>query len=191
MTKLAWQVARAERCPRARPAQLDRLDDRDVGAVPRPARRAVPRGADRHPRTRRVAACRPPARSTTIEDLGNDVLAVLDELGADRVHLAGLSLGAMTGMWLAIHHPERIPRLALLCTSAYLPPEQAWLDRAETVRRDGMAAIADERVRFWVTPQLAESNPALMARLRAMIISVDAESYAQCCEAIAGDGSTG
>jgi 3-oxoadipate enol-lactonase / 4-carboxymuconolactone decarboxylase len=123
--------------------------------------------------------------STTIEDLGRDVLAVLDELSTDRVHLAGLSLGGMTAIWIAIHHPERIARLALLCTSSHVPPARSWLDRAATVRRDGMAAIAEERVRLWVTPAFAAANPDVVARFRAMIVAVDAESYAQCCEAIA------
>ena len=126
-----------------------------------------------------------PGGSTTLADLGHDVLAVLDELGVERAHFAGLSLGGMTAMWLAIHHPQRVARLALLCTSAYLPPAQAWLDRAASVRRDGMAAIADERVRLWVTPPLAGRDPELVIRLRTMIAGVDAESYAQCCEAIA------
>jgi 3-oxoadipate enol-lactonase / 4-carboxymuconolactone decarboxylase len=119
-------------------------------------------------------------------DLGADVVAVLDELGLGRVHLAGLSLGGMTAMWLAIHHPERVGRLALLCTSAYLPPAQRWLDRAATVRADGMDAIADAVVAGWITPPLAARDLALVARLRGMLTSVDAESYAQCCEAIAG-----
>jgi 3-oxoadipate enol-lactonase / 4-carboxymuconolactone decarboxylase len=125
-------------------------------------------------------------RGAQIADLGADVLAVLDELGLGRVHLAGLSLGGMTAMWLAIHHPDRVGRLALLCTSAYLPPAQRWLDRAATVRADGMDAIADAVVAGWITPPLAARDPALVARLRGMLTSVDAESYAQCCEAIAG-----
>lgn len=120
-----------------------------------------------------------------VADLGGDVLAVLDRLDADRVHLAGLSLGAMTGMWLAAHHPHRIARLALLCTSAHLPPASAWLDRAAAVRSDGMGSIATTVVQRWVTPGLAARDPELLAHLEAMLIATDAESYAQCCEAIA------
>jgi 3-oxoadipate enol-lactonase/4-carboxymuconolactone decarboxylase len=127
----------------------------------------------------------PTGQSPDIADLGRDVLALLDRLDAPRVHLAGLSLGGMTAMWLAAHHPERIARLALLCTSAHLPPKQGWLERANTVRRHGMSAIADAVVARWTTPGLAERDPDLVARLVAMLTSVDPESYAQCCEAIA------
>jgi 3-oxoadipate enol-lactonase/4-carboxymuconolactone decarboxylase len=121
----------------------------------------------------------------TIADLGADIIEVLDHLGLQRVHLAGVSLGGMTGMWLAIHHPDRIARLALLATSAHLPPAEGWLDRAATVRADGMAAVADAVVARWLTADLAKRDPELVTRLRDMVSSIDAESYAQCCEAIA------
>lgn len=40
----------------------------------------------------------------TIDDLVNDVLALLDHLGLRRVHFVGLSLGGMTGLRLAARH---------------------------------------------------------------------------------------
>src|ERR1700754_4416007 len=52
-----------------------------------------------------------------IEDVGRDVLDLLDHLEIERAHFAGLSLGGMTGQWLAINAPERLDRLVLLCTS--------------------------------------------------------------------------
>jgi 3-oxoadipate enol-lactonase / 4-carboxymuconolactone decarboxylase len=127
----------------------------------------------------------PAGRRCAVADIAGDVLAVLEELRLERVHLAGLSLGGMTGMWLAVHRPERISRLALLCTSAYLPPAGGWRDRAAVVRAEGTRAIADAVVARWVTPELAGRDPELVGQLRTMLSSVDAESYAQCCEAIA------
>ncbi len=103
-----------------------------------------------------------------------------------RVDVAGLSLGGMVGMWLAAHRPERIGRLALLCTGAYLPFGQNYAERAGTVRERGLALIADAVVGRWVTPALAERDPDVVQRLTAMLVATDAESYAQCCEAIAG-----
>ena len=130
------------------------------------------------------SAAAPAGLPCSMADLSRDVLGVLDRLGAARVHLAGLSLGGMIAMWLAVHHPERVCRLALLCTSAHLPPAQGWTDRAATVRAAGMAAIADAVLARWTTPGLAARDPVLVAGLRAMFIATDAESYAQCCEAI-------
>ncbi len=127
----------------------------------------------------------PAGTPCSIADLGADVLQVLDDLSLERVHLAGLSLGGMTAMWLAIHRPDRVGRLALLCTSAQLGPAQSWLDRAATVRSGGMEAIAATVVARWITPQMAERDVELETLLSEMVRSVDPESYAQCCEAIA------
>jgi 3-oxoadipate enol-lactonase/4-carboxymuconolactone decarboxylase len=126
-----------------------------------------------------------PGTQLTLADLGADVLAVLDELGLQRVHLAGLSLGGMTAMWLAARHPERVDRLALLCTSAYLPPASNWLERAAVVRATGMTAIHDAVITRWITPGLAARDDNLVTRLSDMLAATDAESYAQCCEAVA------
>ena len=128
----------------------------------------------------------PPGTSCTLADLGRDVLDVLDELGIERAHIAGLSLGGITALWLAIHHPERARRLAVLCAAAYLPPASGWHERAAAVRAGGMAAIADIPQRLWITAGLAARDPEMLERLQGMQAAVDPESYAQCCEALAG-----
>jgi 3-oxoadipate enol-lactonase / 4-carboxymuconolactone decarboxylase len=125
-----------------------------------------------------------PGESCTIADLGEDVLAVLDEIGVGRASFAGLSLGGMTAMWLAIHRPERVGRLAVLCTSAHMPPASAWDERIAAIRAGGMAAVAHIPATSWLTAELAARDPDLVARLQAMLSSTDAESYAQCCAAI-------
>jgi 3-oxoadipate enol-lactonase/4-carboxymuconolactone decarboxylase len=126
-----------------------------------------------------------PGEQCRIDDLGRDVVALLDRLDIPRAHFAGLSLGGMTAMWIAAHHPERVARLALLSTSAHLTPAQFWLDRAAAVRRGGLASIADAVVGRWITPGLVQRDPDLLANLVTMLTSSDDETYAQCCEAIA------
>ena len=42
------------------------------------------------------------------------VVALLDELGIERVHLLGNSLGGGTAARLAIEHPDRVGRLVLM-----------------------------------------------------------------------------
>ena len=122
----------------------------------------------------------------TIDDLGGDVLAKLGQLGIDRFSWVGLSLGGMVGMWLATRQPERVERMALVCTAAHLPPAEGWLERAATVRRDGTAAIADVVVGRWFTPGFAARSPAVVDAHRAMLLATSPEGYASCCEAIAG-----
>jgi 3-oxoadipate enol-lactonase len=122
----------------------------------------------------------------TIDDLGGDVLALLERLSIDRFSWVGLSLGGMVGMWLATRRPGRVERLALVCTAAHLPPAEGWLERAATVRRDGTAAIADAVVGRWFTPGFIERERAVVEAHRAMLLATSPEGYASCCDAIAG-----
>jgi 3-oxoadipate enol-lactonase len=119
-----------------------------------------------------------------LDDLGADVLALLDQAGIERAHVGGLSLGGMVAMWLAIHAPERVDRVALLCTSANLGPPSRWAERAAAVRGGEIADVADTALGRWFTPAFRETEPTQLERFRAMIIGIDPEGYAGCCEAI-------
>ena len=117
-------------------------------------------------------------------DLGADAIALLDRLGLERVHWCGLSLGGMVGMWMAINAPDRIDRLVLCCTSAKLGPPDMWADRAQTVRAQGVDAVADAGIERWLTPGFVEREPDTAARIRAMLAATPDEGYAACCGVI-------
>ncbi len=120
----------------------------------------------------------------SMADLGGDILALLDRLGIDRTHFAGLSIGGMVGQWLAVNAPERIDRLVLLATSPYMGPAQNWRDRAALTRAEGTAALADAVVERWFTPDFADQHPHDVTRLRDQISDTPDEGYAGCCGAI-------
>jgi 3-oxoadipate enol-lactonase len=126
-----------------------------------------------------------PAGPTTIDTLGAELLRLLDDLALPRVSYAGLSLGGMVGMWLAAHAPDRVDRLALLCTAPRLGPERMWRDRAATVRDGGVEAVADAVLSRWFTPDFAAAHPAVADHYRDLLSSTPAAGYAACCEAIA------
>ena len=120
-----------------------------------------------------------------VDDLVDDVLAVLDRLEVRRASLVGLSLGAITAARLAVRAPERVDRLALLATSARFGPESGWRDRGATVRAHGTAAIAQMIVGRWITPEGRERDPDLVARCEEMVASTSDEAYAACCDLLA------
>ena len=121
-----------------------------------------------------------------IEDLGQDVLALLDRLGLDRVAFAGLSIGGMVGQWLGIDAPDRVSSLVLMCTGSFLG-DAGFDDRARTVREAGsVEPLADTVIARWLTPGFAERRPEVRDWLRAMLVASPAEGYAASCEAIAG-----
>ncbi|MHB1433641.1 MAG: alpha/beta fold hydrolase, partial [Streptosporangiaceae bacterium] len=121
----------------------------------------------------------------TIAGLGAGVLRLLDEHGIDRAAYCGISLGGMIGMWLAARAGDRISALGLLCTSAYLPPADAWLDRAARARSSGMPSISDQVVSRWFTPAFTAARPDVRAAFTAELERTDPAGYAGCCEAIA------
>lgn len=124
-----------------------------------------------------------PAGGYSLERLGRDALAVADAAGAQRFHFAGISLGGMTGMWLAANAPERIDRLALCNTSPYLGPE-AWTARIAAVRSGGMAAIVDTVMLRFFTPAYVAQADARFASLRRMFLAIDPGGYIGCGAAI-------
>jgi 3-oxoadipate enol-lactonase len=125
-----------------------------------------------------------PVGPYTLDDLVDDLVALLDEVGAERAHVAGLSLGGMTAMRLAVREPQRVDRLALLCTSAK-PDPQPFHDRAAAVRSGGTAPLAPAVAARWLTPAYGAEHPELIARLESMIAGADDDGYAACCEVVA------
>ena len=120
----------------------------------------------------------------SLDDLGGDALALLDRLGVERAHVVGLSLGGMTGMWLAANAPERVDRLVAMCTSAMLADEHDWPARAKLVREQGTGAVAQASIERWFTPGFVAANPSVVDTVRQGLLDTPAEGYAGCCGAI-------
>jgi 3-oxoadipate enol-lactonase len=121
----------------------------------------------------------------TIADLGGDVVALLDSLGVERASYAGLSMGGMVGIWLAANAPERVERLALVCTSAHVPPPANWEARAAEVEAAGTVEVVVESVMArWLTPEYAAAHPEAAAKLSGMLAATSPVAYAACCRAL-------
>ncbi|PKW11219.1 4-carboxymuconolactone decarboxylase /3-oxoadipate enol-lactonase [Streptomyces sp. 1222.5] len=115
----------------------------------------------------------------TVGDLAALVLDLADTLGIDRFAYAGVSLGGAVGLHLAVHHPERLISLAVLCSSAHFGGEAPWRERAERVRREGLGWLVESADARWFTA--GYSDPRLVRDHRA----ADPEAYAACCDALA------
>jgi 3-oxoadipate enol-lactonase len=126
-----------------------------------------------------------PAGPYAIADLGADLLALLDRLEIERASLCGVSIGGMTSIWVAARAPERVDRLVVCCSSAYIDPEGTYRERARAVREHGLEPLADAALERWFTPQFRKEQPQLAARMRHGLTSTPAEGYAACCEALA------
>ncbi|MDB5510930.1 MAG: 3-oxoadipate enol-lactonase [Enterovirga sp.] len=118
-----------------------------------------------------------------VDDLAADLAGLLDALGIAKAHVVGLSLGGMTGQLLAVTRPDKVDRLVLVATSAYMPPEDLWVERAEMVEARGMEAVAENVIKRWFTAPEQGSAGAKATR-RILTDEVPAKGYAACCRAI-------
>lgn len=125
-----------------------------------------------------------PRRPYAIEQLGSDVLALLDALGIERAHYCGLSMGGATGMWLAVNAPHRIERLVLCNTTPWLGPPATMNARIETLLRDGMPAMVEAILERWFTPEFRAREPLAVDRIRQVLLTAPVDGYVGCCEAI-------
>ncbi|MER6419948.1 3-oxoadipate enol-lactonase [Streptomyces sp. NPDC001137] len=115
----------------------------------------------------------------TVGDLADLALALADSLGIERFGYAGVSLGGAVGLHLAVHHPERLSSLVVICSSAHFNGAKPWQERAELVRREGLGSLVASADARWFTPGF--TVPALV-RDQAQ---ADPEAYAACCDALA------
>ncbi|MBT0667338.1 3-oxoadipate enol-lactonase [Novosphingobium profundi] len=115
--------------------------------------------------------------------LAEDVLVVALAAGVERFALAGVSLGGMIGMELALSHPGVLEKLILICTSATMDAA-AWDARITTVRGQGMGAIAEMAMGRFLSPAFKAEEPAVWDAVKRGLIATDAQGYAGCGAAI-------
>ena len=135
--------------------------------------------------TRGHGASSAPQGPYSIEQLGTDVVHLLDHLNIKKASFCGISMGGLTGQWLAIHHPERFNHVIVCNTAAKIGQEQAWNDRAQLVREQGLKPIAETAASRWFTEPFIRSNTAIVESLSNDLGAGSPEGYASCCEALA------
>ncbi|WP_404478420.1 alpha/beta fold hydrolase [Novosphingobium sp. BL-52-GroH] len=125
-----------------------------------------------------------PAGDYSIERLGRDALAVADALGWQQFDFCGVSLGAMTGFWLAINAPHRLKRLVLANGAPFAGGAPAWSGRLQAAAEGGLAAVAGGTISRWFTPDFAAANPALVEAIHSAFMATSLEGYLGCTAAI-------
>jgi 3-oxoadipate enol-lactonase len=124
----------------------------------------------------------PPASpGTTLADLAADVVELLDDLGADRVHLVGFSLGALVAEYVAAVRPDRVDTLSLVSSVALRTPEErkAVVRRLDAART-GLAGTVVAAVERWFAESWRTEEPALVADVRRTMLANDPTSYLAC-----------
>jgi 3-oxoadipate enol-lactonase len=128
-----------------------------------------------------------PEGDYTLDQLVADAVGILDRLDVRQAHFAGLSMGGMIALGLLLDHPQRVKSAVIADSRHTTTPAftEAWLTRAEEVRKGGIQAIVGSTVTRWSSAGLAERNPAAVARMERMIRNTSALGYRGCAAALA------
>ena len=126
-----------------------------------------------------------PSTPFTIADLGNDVVALLDALNIEKTNFCGLSIGGLTGQWLAIHASQRLHRIVVCATAAKIGTMESWTARIEAVRKDGLQPLASATAERWFSPAFRVSNPAIVDAVLKSFGDTSEDGYVGCCAALA------
>lgn len=127
-----------------------------------------------------------PAGAYTWQELRDDVLGLLDALGIEKTHFAGLSMGGMIGQHLALAAPQRLSRLVLADTASRYPAAAAavWQERIAMVREKGMGVLVEGTLARWFTAPYRAAHPEVMERVGALIRNTPSAGYIGCGHAI-------
>jgi pimeloyl-ACP methyl ester carboxylesterase len=97
---------------------------------------------------------------------------------------AGVSLGGAVGLELAVD-PGPFSAVAVLTSAPRIGTAEAWLDRADLVRRAGTAVMVAGSAMRWFAPGFTDREPTVADALLTSLAKADRESYALACEALA------
>ena len=104
-----------------------------------------------------------PAGVYSTEMFADDVAALMQEIGIQKAHIFGLSLGAATGIWLAAKYPDRVKSLSLHSawakSDAYLKAvAYGWQAMAKAI--NNMPEMVIQGIFPWCfTPELYAQKP--------------------------------
>jgi 3-oxoadipate enol-lactonase len=115
----------------------------------------------------------------TLEDLVEDLEALRAELGVERAHFAGHSLGGMIGPAYARRYPQRVQSLGLLSTAAFRTADDSAKVRGvvQAMRTKGIAPVLETLKERWFTPEFAARCPDVIERRMRQVIDTDSEVF--------------
>ena len=120
----------------------------------------------------------------SLEDLGLDALAIMDAAGAKSAHWCGLSMGGMTGLWLAANHPDRIERLVAVSSATFMPPFELWNGRIKTAQDKGIEVLAAPTMQRWFTAGFLKGSQDKVAAIRAQFLQTTVDGFCGCAAAM-------
>jgi 3-oxoadipate enol-lactonase len=122
----------------------------------------------------------------TLEQLADDLHALLKHLKIEKPHYVGLSMGGMIGQTAALKYPGLFRTMTLCDTTSRYPAEAApmWEERIRVAESKGMAPLVQATLERWFTEPFRKNHPEKVKAVAALIENTPVAGYAGCCAAI-------
>lgn len=138
------------------------------------------------PDNRGVGRSEKPAGPYDLEQMADDLVAVLDDAGVESAHVLGASMGGVMAQLLAVRHPERVRSLVLACTACRHEPWRRELlaEWADLARVQGMRVFLARNMRWVAGPRSLRRFWPVMRLLAPVAMNCPAPSFAAQVDAI-------
>lgn len=120
----------------------------------------------------------------SMDDHVSDLEALLDHLQVKQAIVCGLSVGGMIAQGLYARRKDLVRALILCDTAPKIGNEASWNARIETVKEDGITALADGILERWFTPDFRHDDNPEFAGYRNMLTRTPVAGYAGTCAAL-------
>jgi 3-oxoadipate enol-lactonase len=120
----------------------------------------------------------------TVDEVAEAVLRAADDVGLGRFAVAGISLGGLVSLAIALSAPDRIVSTTMICSLPRLGTAEGWAERAASVRASGTPSLVQGSAQRWFAPGFIDASPTVASPLLTDLMDIDDESYARCNEAL-------
>ena len=122
---------------------------------------------------------------TTLANLGEDVIDIMDALNIQQAHFCGISMGGLTALWLGLNAPDRFKTITVANSAAKIGQLDAWISRADTVEKNGLADLVKTTHSRWFSEKFDYQHNALAQQTIRSFALTPAKGYANSCRALA------
>jgi len=125
-----------------------------------------------------------PAPPYSADDLARDMVAILDHLETREAVVCGVSVGGLIAQALAVNFPARVRGLVLCDTGAKIATAEAWQQRIDKVRADGVDSLVQMTMERWFSTGFRARCAADVRGYSLMLQQTSADGYVGTCAAL-------
>lgn len=122
----------------------------------------------------------------TVEDMADDIAAILTSITEAPVGVVGMSMGGCVALALALRHGDLIDSLVLADTTSSYGPDRVekWAIRAHNARTKSRSEQIEFQLQRWFSEQFKKDSPVEVQRVVDIFLATNPAAHAAACSAL-------